>query len=313
MRFGIIVQDGFLGSAVTAVVDILRAAQFARRRVDASIPKIELAILGRSRISSSEGMIIKPTAPAHTAGEYGTIIVPAVAATTGAGLEQALTAPCGKATVGALQQLNLEQTHIAAGCTGVFTLASTGLLDGRTATTSWFLANAFQERFPLVTLDHDAMVLSDGPLLTAGAAFAHVDLTLALIRRISPELATLVAQTLLVDLRSRQGAYITYDRLNHDDTLIKQFETHVRNNLDEPLDIGRICVVLGVSRRTLERRTQAAVSASPLNIIRRLRVERANHLRRTTDLSIETIATAVGYANAETLRALLRTQTKPTR
>lgn len=266
-------------------------------------------MLGRTRVSTSEGMIINPPLRAQAAQEFDVVIVPAIASMSGSDLDERLASPCGKATVRALKSLDTERIKVASACTGVFTVAAAGLLDGRTATTSWFLANAFRERFPSTTLDTDSMVVSDGPFLTGGAAFAHIDLTLAIVRRLSPELANTVAQTMLAEQRMSQGAFVTYDRLNHDDTLVKSFERHIRANLHSPLDVASICAELGTSRRTLERRTQSAVNSSPLAIIRQLRVEKANHLRRTTDLSIEAVAAEVGYANAETLRALLRTQT----
>src|SRR5262249_50657722 len=49
---------------------------------------------------------------------------------------------------------------------------------------------------------------------------------------------------------------------------------------------------------------------SPLSYFQSLRVERAVHMLRTTDASVDEVAARVGYADATTLRNLLRRRLK---
>ncbi|MFF7242067.1 helix-turn-helix domain-containing protein, partial [Streptomyces collinus] len=69
---------------------------------------------------------------------------------------------------------------------------------------------------------------------------------------------------------------------------------------------------LGVSERTLQRAVQRALGTSPVRFVQDLRVERASHLLRTSDLSLETISRRVGYEHPNTLRVLLRERTGKT-
>jgi transcriptional regulator GlxA family with amidase domain len=64
-----------------------------------------------------------------------------------------------------------------------------------------------------------------------------------------------------------------------------------------------------MSERTLQRATQRVLGVSPVKFVQDMRVERAAHLLRTTDLSLGAIARQVGYEHANTLRALLRQRT----
>ena len=51
---------------------------------------------------------------------------------------------------------------------------------------------------------------------------------------------------------------------------------------------------------------QTVLGKSPLSYFQELRVERAVHLLKTTDASVDEIAERVGYADGVTLRTLLR-------
>ena len=69
---------------------------------------------------------------------------------------------------------------------------------------------------------------------------------------------------------------------------------------------------IGVSERTLQRAVQRTIGTSPIRFVQDLRIERARHLLRTTDRSVETISRKVGYENPHTLRVLLRERTGKT-
>ena len=302
-----VVQDGCFGSAVASVIDIVRVADTVRSDVDPTIEPIRLSLAAqRKRVSTTTSMTLHADRSLTDLGDPDVLIVPALGTLTAADTTEALRGASGRSVIRAIASIDPAATRIAAACTGVFAVAESGFVDHRRATTSWFLGPEFRRRYPTVDLDLDTMVVSDGNLVTAGAAFAHIDLALSLLRQISPDLAQHVARLLLIDERPSQAAFVAYEHLTLDDPIVVDFERHVRARLDEPFDVSDVARSIGVGRRTLERRVRAALNVTPLGFVRRLRLERARHLVATTDLTTADIALRVGYANAETLRALLR-------
>jgi transcriptional regulator GlxA family with amidase domain len=150
------------------------------------------------------------------------------------------------------------------------------------------------------------MLVYSGSFVTAGAAMAHLDLALWLIRRRSPALATLTARYLVVDPRPSQAAYMIPDHLAHEDPLVEKFERWARRQLAEGFSLRHAAQAVATSERTLARRLQAVLGKSPLAYFQDLRVEHAVHLLRTTTTNVDEIAEAVGYADGVTLRALIR-------
>lgn len=307
MQIGLVVIDGCFSSGVAALLDILHTAEAQRSTVDSAIPAIGVHVLGTGRqVTMSAGLGLPVDRPMSDVDLVDVVVVPALGTMNGDDTLTALGGADARHLVATLAALDRSRHTFAAACTGVFPVAEAGLLEDRRATTSWWLWPAFRRRYPAVTLDVDAMVVADASTITAGAAFAHIDLALALVRRVSPALAEHVARLLVIDQRASQSSYVALDHLSHNDPLVLAFEHHVRSHLDQPLDVGDVAAAIGTSRRTLERRTAAALGMSPLAVVQRLRIERATHLMHTTDHSLDRIAAQVGYANASTLRTLLR-------
>ncbi|HEY5676094.1 MAG TPA: helix-turn-helix domain-containing protein, partial [Myxococcales bacterium] len=178
--------------------------------------------------------------------------------------------------------------------------------DGRPATTTWWLSPAFRARFPRVDLDESWMVVETKGRVTAGAAMAHVDLALWIVRRASPSLANLVARYLVVEPRPSQAPFIIPDHLAHADDVVERFERWVRDHLDAPFSVVSAARAVGASQRSLERRVRAVLGKPPVAFVQDVRVEVATHLLRSTGGDLEAIAAKVGYRDGTTLRTLLR-------
>ena len=312
MHIGVVAIPGTFASSFTSVLDIVRTAEALRPSVDHGIPPLTATVVGsRARVRTGGGLIVEADrALSEPMDDLDVLVVPTLGVMTAAALESALALPEVRSLTAALRDGPPMTVPILAGaCTGTFVLAEAGRLDGVRATTCWWLTGTFERRYPSVNLDQTRMVVRSGPIITAGAAFAHIDLAISLVAEVSGRLAETVARHMLVDERPARSSQALLGHLTAADALVTRYEDEVRARLSEPLAIPELADALNVTRRTLERRVRGRTGLTPGQLISRLRVEHAEHLRRTTELTMDQIARRVGYASGVTLRRLLARET----
>lgn len=197
--------------------------------------------------------------------------------------------------------------YLCASCSGVFHVAATKLLDGHTATTTWFFAPQFRAQFPHVLLDEHSSLICEGRLWTAGAALSIADLSLALVRKFgSQETAQDVTRHLILDTHPSQARYMTANHWATVDPTVDRAKSWIGENLRRAFSVGEVAASVGLSTRTLARRISAATQLSPIGFVQRIRAEQALHLLETTKHNVDEIAALVGYRNTSSLRRVLK-------
>ena len=309
MRIYVLALENVFDLGLSAVLDAFQTANELAEMSKSSGERFDVKIVGFSKsVKTSQGLTVPLQAIGSKAPDC--VVVPAIGFKMPQQLEAALARPDIQKAAALLRNWSQKGATMTAACIGTFIMAESGLLDHQRATTTWWLAPMFRQRYPNVSLDESNMLVKSGRFVTAGAALSHMDLALWIIRGASPQLASLTAKYLIVDSRPSQSAYALTDHLVHSDPVVERFEDWARARLKHGFSLDDAARAVGSSKRTLARHMDAVLGKSPLSYFQSLRVERAVHLLKTGNASVDEIAARVGYADGTTLRNLLRRRLK---
>lgn len=228
--------------------------------------------------------------------QAGTVVVPSTSALDGQ-QDPALSA--------GLRAAHDAGVRIAALCTGAFTLAAAGLLDGRTAATHWMHAEQLARLHPRVDVRADVLYVDDGQVLTSAGKTAALDLCLYLVYRDHGASAANGLARRLVVASHRPGGqaqFITPPPGPRVTDRLGPALDWARANLDKPLTVQDLARESGLSTRQLARRMRAEAGLTPLGWLHRQRITRAQDLLERTDATVEQIAARCGMGTATTLR-----------
>jgi AraC family transcriptional activator FtrA len=208
----------------------------------------------------------------------------------------------------ALLRAHARGARLVTICSGVFALARTGLLDGRSATTHWARAVQLQQEFPRVRVKPDVLYVDHGDVATSAGAGAGLDLCLHLVRRDHGAAhAALVARHMVIPPH-REGGQARYAPPEPPADVLGGLLDWTAARLGTALSVDDLAAHLSVSPRTLARRFADQLGTSPGAWLLARRVAEARILLEQTDLPVEAIAARVGLTSAVNLRRRFRDQ-----
>jgi transcriptional regulator GlxA family with amidase domain len=216
--------------------------------------------------------------------------------------------PISEAVREALCGAAARGSRIVSICSGAFTLAAAGLLDGLRATTHWIGVDLLASRYPQILVERGSLFVDNGAIITSAGASAGLDTCLHLIRCDYGQAVAAHAARLAVaplDRAGGQSQFIRRQPPSSHASLAPLLEW-MRVNAHRPISIEAMAGQAATSTRTLARRFREQTRTTPLQWLLELRVRNAQELLEATDLSLDAIAGETGFVSASTLRDRFR-------
>lgn len=223
-----------------------------------------------------------------------------------AGCPHAAEMPVEAAVVEWLRQRAPGTRRFGSVCSGAFFLAAADLLNGRRVTTHWAVAGELARRFPEVTVDEDAIHVSDGPVRTAAGVTSGLDLALALVEEdLGRDIAMRVASQLVMFFK-RPGGQMQFSRKGEavptGRAALQELQRWVAANPALDHSIANLAARLDISPRHFSRLFRSEVGITPASWVEEARVSAARRLLEIGHEAPKQVAAHCGFADADTLR-----------
>ncbi|WP_419803070.1 GlxA family transcriptional regulator [Mucilaginibacter sp.] len=194
-------------------------------------------------------------------------------------------------------------------CIGAFILASTGLLNGKSCTTHWLMADEFRKMFPDVNLMPYKILTDEDGIYTSGGAYSSLNLILYLVEKFAGRsLALLSSKIFEIDIeRNSQSPFMIFNgQKEHEDETIKKAQDFIEHNFQHKITIDQLASMLALSRRNLERRFKKATSNTAVEYMQRVKIEAAKKSFESNSKNINEVMYEVGYSDTKAFRTIFK-------
>jgi len=199
--------------------------------------------------------------------------------------------------------------EIASVCTGAFLLASAGLLEGKTCSTHWSVAENFRNMFPNVNLQTDKLITDENGIYTNGGAYSFLNLLIYLIeKKYDRQTAIYCSKVFQIEMdRFSQSEFIIFKgQKQHGDKMVKEAQTYIESMLHEKISVEQLSSKFAIGRRNFDRRFIKATGNTPLEYLQRVKIESAKRAFETSRKTINEVMYEVGYSDIKAFREVFR-------
>ncbi|HEV2096329.1 MAG TPA: DJ-1/PfpI family protein [Chthoniobacterales bacterium] len=297
-RIGILGFDGVTAMHLAGAADSFAAAAL-EDGFGGRINCYEVQTIGLTSapFRTDSGMLITPQRNLQTAGTFDTLIVPG-----GTGLRKPEMA---QNIADCILARFAETRRLATICTGIFGLAPTGLLDGRTVTTNWRYASDVRKQFPNIRVDHTQRLIKDGPFYTSAGLTAAVDLSLALVEEdYGPYVARSLSRDFVMYLARRDeeiptpGISLDSQPANYPVDRFAELVSWIVRNLHADLSVEVLARRACICPSHFSKAFKSVFGSPPSAFVENLRLNEARRCLSARRKTLHAIAASVGFADS---------------
>ena len=301
----ILVPDGpnNLSSIVGSYKILSRANAYWQENGKTQLFKIELAGISKA-VDFYDGLFsVKPHRHISTITKTDLVIIPSL----NHNYQQAMEG--NKELIGWIAAQYKNGAEIASVCTGAYLLASTGLLDGKTCSTHWIVADNFSKMFPKVNLQPDKLITDENGIYTNGGAYSFLNLLLYLVEKyFDRQTAIFCSKVFQIEMdRQSQSTFIIFKGQKlHGDEMVKEAQCYIENHLQQKISVEDLSTRFAIGRRSFDRRFIKATGNTPIEYLQRAKIESAKKALESTRKTVNEVMYEVGYADVKAFREVFR-------
>jgi transcriptional regulator GlxA family with amidase domain len=305
VQVALVLYDHMLSTSVSLPVEMLRAGEAFAVRKNKSVKRLSIEMVSENMQPVVTRALIKllPDKTVEQANHPDFIFIPSLWRNP-----RPLIKKYPKMIKWLADSWKKGATLVGGG-TGVCFMAESGVLDNLPATTHWHYVEQFQRDYPKVALKPDFFITQSERMYCAASLNALADIVVHIIHQTyGEEAAQHVERNFSHEIRKpyAEQRYLEGDVDRHPDELITQVQFWMRTNLSSSLSLLAVATNFSISQRTLTRRFKAATGVQPSEYWKKLRLESAQDLLSSSNLSIQEIAFQVGFQDQANLTRLFK-------
>ncbi len=294
-RIGILGFDGVSALDLTGPLEA-----FWNARTHNGQQAYEVLVMGLSakRFTAHSGLVFNAVCTLDVVSDLDTIIIPG-----GIELENGAL---GKNVSAWLAAQSDRPKRFVSISSGIYALASAGLLEGRRVATHWRMVREVARRFPRLRASATASFIKDGPYYTCSDGKAGIEMAIYLIQEdYGTQAALAVARELVMDLRPPGDdeppiQLLSYTAGSAD--RVAALPGWVANHLTHDLSVEVLAERSALCRRHFSRLFHRVFNASPADFVEQIRLSEARRRLLMPHHSVESVALSTGYKSADAFR-----------